>query len=463
MTINFKQGLIGLSVLLLLWTGGYALNIAAMVGSGVVAKRVCSEIWVAGRDPGQDFGVEKSVVWVPVGHRVDEISRTVTARTVGMGKQVAVWREGLGCALVLSRTVEAVTAQALEGHAPLVKGVEPRPAGENISDAPSPEEIDLTGLRKALDWAFEEDNHPGPVHTRAVVVLHRGRLIYERYAKGFGPETPMLGWSATKSVNHALVGAAIHRNILDINEPVGFQEWAGDRRKEITLDHLLRMSSGLDAGESLSPWGKTDTMLFRHADMAKMAAGIPLKHVPGTRWEYSTTTSLLIQRALREAIGDDNAYHRFPRQALFDPIGARSAVLEADASGTFVGSSYLYMTARDWARFGLLYSRDGVWEGKRVLPQGWAAHGCTPSQTAPEGKYGAHWWTNGGADKETEDRPFPGLPGDLCWAWGFEQNQLVLAPSRDLVVVRLGVTRKFDDFDLETFYRGILRALPEIG
>ena len=455
MTINFKQSLLGVSILLLLWTGGYALNIAAMIGSGVVAKRICSEIWVAGRDPGQDFESEKSVVWVPVKHRVDEISRTVTARTLGMGKQIAVWREGLGCAVTSGMAVEAIRARNV-GPAPPSKSAGGLwPAGDLVPDAPLPEGVDGAGLKKAVDWAFHEGNHPCPVQTRAVVVLHRGQLIYERYVEGFGPKTPMLGWSATKSVNHAIIGTAVHRGILDIHEPVGFKEWAGDRRREITLDQLLRMSSGLKDKESVSPWGRTDTMLFRKADMAEMAAKIPLKQDPGTHWEYASTSSLLVQRALREAFGDDTLYHRFPRRALFDPIGAESAVLEADPAGTFVGSSYLYMTARDWARVGLLYARDGVWGGERILPEGWAAYGCTPTPTAPKGRYGAHWWTNGGADAKPEDRPFPELPGDLCWAWGFEQNQVMLAPSRDLVVVRLGVTRDFDDFDLETFYSSI--------
>jgi len=414
------------------------------IGSGLAAKRVCSEIFLAERNPAGAFHEELAIVPTAMDLRVDRTAKTVTASTWGMGERKAVWRPDEGCLLV--------PANGVAGHERFA--VAPRPRGRTAARQPAPDDR----LADAIAWAFEERDPAHPIHTRAVVVLHEGRLKAERYAPGFGPHTPMLGWSLSKSASHALVGLAVRQHGLDPHAPVGFSEWAADGRAAITAEHLLRMTSGLAFDESPSLWNDVNTMLFLTADMAAFAAERPLEHPPGSHWSYASGSSLLIHRLLRRHLGDA-AYHRFPRDALFDPIGADSALWETDSAGTFVGSSYLYMSARDWARLGLLYLRDGVWNGTRLLPEGWAADACKPTAVAPGGRYGSHWWVNGGAGRALHERSFPALPGDMCWASGFEQQWVILVPGHDLVIVRLGVTPHTSDFDVSTFVTRIMEAV----
>ena len=416
------------------------------IGSGVAAKRVCSEVFLAERNPDGAFREELAIIPTEIDLDVDRTAKTVTARTWGMGERKAVWRPHAGCLLL-----------PLDGFlVPQTFAVAPRPQGGSADPPPALDDR----MSDAIGWAFEERDPARPVHTRAVVVLHEGRLKAERYAPGFGPGTPMLGWSLSKSVTHALAGLAVRRQGLDPQAPVGFTEWAGDGRAAITTDHLLRMTSGLAFDESPSLWNDVNTMLFLSADMAAFAADRPLEHPPGRHWSYASGSSLLIHRLLRMRMGDA-AYHRFPREALFDPIGADSALWETDITGTFVGSSYLYMSARDWARFGLLYLRDGVWNGTRLLPEGWTSDACTPTPAAPGGRYGAHWWVNGGPDRPRHERSFPALPGDMCWASGFEGQWVILVPSHDLVIVRLGVTPHTSDFDITAFVTRIMEAVRQ--
>jgi CubicO group peptidase (beta-lactamase class C family) len=290
-------------------------------------------------------------------------------------------------------------------------------------------------------------------------VLRSGLLVAERYAAGFDEKTPLLGWSMTKSVLATLIGIQVQRGRLDLESPAGVPAWAGDERSAITLDQLLRMSSGLAFKERNGAFGDSAPMLFRSRSAADYAARSPLAHAPGAFWSYSSGTSNLVSGILRASLpGDAGAYHRFPHEALFDRIGMRSAVLETDAAGTFVGSSFCYATARDWARFGLLHARDGVWQGERLLPEGWVETVRRPTPAAPQGRYGAHWWLNAGTPGEPEDRPYPSLPSDLFYASGYEGQFVVVLPSQDLVVVRLGQSEPEHAFDLEQFLGAVIAA-----
>jgi CubicO group peptidase (beta-lactamase class C family) len=203
-------------------------------------------------------------------------------------------------------------------------------------------------------------------------------------------------------------------------------------------------------------------MLFAAADADSVAATSPLMHEPGTVWYYSSGTTNLIAQRIRDVfVDDDIAYLTFPRHALFDRIGMHSAVIEPDPSGTFVGSSFMYATARDWARFGLLYLQDGVWNGERILPEGWVQYSVTPVPPAPLGEYGAQWWLNAGTAADTMKRRWPDLPRDIFYAAGFQGQYVVIVPSHELVVVRLGVTHDDRAWSLGGFLRTVIDALPE--
>jgi len=208
------------------------------------------------------------------------------------------------------------------------------------------------------------------------------------------------------------------------------------------------------------PFSDVLQMLYGEADPARYAARLTLVTTPGEAWSYSSGTTNIISRIIRDAVGGSlTDYLTFPRRALFDRIGMKSAVMEPSASGNLVGSSFMYATARDWARFGLLYLQDGVWAGERILPAGWVDYARTPTPGAPRGEYGAQWWLNAGAKDDPADRWFPDVPRDAYFCQGFEGQFVTVIPSRKLVIVRLGASVPFEAWDNNAFVAGIVAAV----
>ncbi|NNL67198.1 MAG: serine hydrolase, partial [Myxococcales bacterium] len=278
--------------------------------------------------------------------------------------------------------------------------------------------------------------------TTAVVVARDGRLVAERYAPGYGPDAPMLSWSMAKSVLATLVGLAIEEERLALDASGVAPEWRGaaDARRFVTLDQMLRMSSGLHFDETYGPTSEASVMLFARPEAAAYAAAMPLAAPPDSVWSYSSGTSNLLARALRESFaGDTLALLDWADQRLFSPAGITTALLETDAGGNLLASSFVYMTARDWARFGELHRLKGRAQGRRVLPEGWVDYVTTPTP-ASHGEYGAHWWLNRGQAEAPDTPTWPALPRDTYAARGHNGQYVVVVPSEKLVVVRLGLT-----------------------
>ncbi len=280
-------------------------------------------------------------------------------------------------------------------------------------------------------------SHEETGETLALLVQHHGQIVAEAYAHGVTADSTLISWSMAKSITHALVGMAKMDGLLEVQAPTGIAAWQSDERKNITLQHLLEMRSGLSWIEDYVEGNESDVieMLFGAGkdDHAAHATNQPLAKNPGSEWYYSSGTTNIVARLLGDALGDKHGSNAltqaFIQERLFDAIGMNSATAQFDAAGTFVGSSYVYATARDFAKFGELYLRDGVWDGKRILPSGWVDHARTQTVIDEEtGQgYGAHWWT------------LPGEPGSLI-ASGYEGQQIYVLPTRDLVIVRLGKT-----------------------
>jgi len=273
--------------------------------------------------------------------------------------------------------------------------------------------------------------------THAVVIVQGGRLVFERYGPEHGPDATCMSWSMAKSITHALAGLLVKDGRLDIYAPADVPEWAGagDPRGAITLDHLLRMSSGLEFSEVYEPDKPSDTIAMMWGegkdDVAHYAASKPLIHQPDSFWSYSSGTTNIVARALArnlDAFGPD--FEAFMRQRLFEPLGMRSPVPKFDAAGTFIGSSFCFCTARDFARFGLLYLRDGEWDGRRIVPANWVDYARIPTwrqDGVTDDPYGAHWWL--------------GLGGEGSFsANGHEGQFIVVVPELDLIMVRNGRT-----------------------
>jgi CubicO group peptidase (beta-lactamase class C family) len=310
------------------------------------------------------------------------------------------------------------------------------PMGDVGASEPVPG-VDSKAVAAALDWAMKQDEQ----NTRALVVAYRGKIIGERYAPGWTKDTPQISWSQGKSITATLIAILIQRGLLDLDQPAPIKEWQGadDPRREIRIRDLLQMSSGLDftnlsfrGPETLISENEHMRVYFDSLDVLKHAVNQPLKVPPGTRYSYLNSDPLSLGRIIRdtvEAQGED--YLTFPQRALFDRIGARSAVLETDAWGNFILSGYDYVSARDWIRFGLLYLNDGVWQGERILPEGWTEFVSTPAPADAKKNYGGMFWLN---LPPRMDR----VPKDTYWSAGFMGQVTMVIPSRDMVVVRMG-------------------------
>lgn len=297
--------------------------------------------------------------------------------------------------------------------------------------------LDRSKFDALINEAFAAKSTPTLGETHALLVVQGGRLAFERYGEGFDAESTHHSWSKAKSITQALIGILVKDGKLDVRAPADVPAWANDARAKITLDQLLRMSSGLKFVEDYAPNGGPASdviaMLFQEGkdDVAAYAAGLPLEHAPGSFWSYASGTSNIVSRIASRAIdayGPD--FERFMQTRLFEPLGIRSAKPRFDAAGTFIGSSYCFMTARDFARFGLLYLRDGVWDGKPLLPEGWVDYARTPTfQQAgvDANRYGAHWWLDFGGKHSFS-------------ANGYDGQFTIIAPDRDLIIVRHGVT-----------------------
>jgi len=295
-------------------------------------------------------------------------------------------------------------------------------------------EFDRDACARAMDEAFSADALDQMGETHAFLAIHKGQLVLERYADGCDASTTFPSWSKAKSITQALIGILVRDGMIEIGTPANVPEWQDDTdpRKAITLDQLLRMSSGLKFTEDYVDSGVSDVieMLFGSGaeDVAGHAAAFPLDHAPDTFWNYSSGTSNIVARLASQALGKSgNAFEDWMFRELFTPIGMRSPAPKFDAAGTFIGSSFCYATARDFARFGLLYLRDGVWDSRRILPEGWVDYARTPTKTPPDEPmgYGAHWWL--------------GMAGaDSFSANGYEGQFTVCVPSLDLIMVRHG-------------------------
>ena len=295
--------------------------------------------------------------------------------------------------------------------------------------------------------------------TLAQLVLHKGEVVSELYGPDVTAETTLISWSMAKCITHALVGIAQIDGLLHVENSNLFPEWANDERRNITLQQLLEMRSGLSWVEDYVDGDASDVieMLFGSGkdDNAGYAIAQPLASVPGSEWVYSSGTTNIITRLLGNVLGDTPGSHehfeRFMHTRLFDAIGMQ-AEPKFDAAGTFVGSSYVYATAREFAKFGQLYLHDGICNGKRILPQGWVDHARTQHVFDEETGlgYGAHWWT------------LPGERNSLV-ASGYEGQYIVVIPERDVVVVRLGKTVAEKRNTVVAGLREVIEQFPVTG
>ena len=426
--------------------------------SGYGAKNLCSAVYLQHRTV--DDVVKEDLGDFPISlgsYTVNRKDSSVTASVWGFAKRKAIYRKGAGATLVNDYPEEKIRSRQfiLPALPQINLDTVPWPFGNKLPDT-IPAGIDINKLNAAVDSGFAQTSHGKPAYTRAVLVVYNGQLIAERYADGFDQNTMQLGWSMAKSFTGALTGILVNQGKLDPDAIAPVPEWKNTDKEKITVKQLLQQTTGLDYTEIYSKPSEATTMLFEKGDMAAYAASLPLKYEPGTVWNYSGGNSNILSRIIRQTVGE-KAYAAYPYTALFYKIGMYHTLLEPDASGTYVNSSYINATARDFARFGLLYYNDGIWNGERILPEGWVKQTATAPAANENKNYGYQFWLNG-IHPNSSHRIYPDAPADMFYCDGFAYQLIYIMPSKKLVVVRLGLTldRSFNE---NAFLKNIIDAI----
>jgi len=408
--------------------------------SGIVAKQVCSLHFISGFSHKQarsyyldplagDFA---NLIFSTINARVKKVRATI----LGLYPQTAVFRRGIGCSLIH----DGSDFDRNTGLSPL-----PPYNTLKINYTHRAAHFDTLALEAALETSFKEVAGEGR-NTLAVAVLHEGNLVAERYAKGITPSTPLHGWSMAKSLTVTLAGTMIYKGEIGLKEK-GILNNPG--LKELTLEHLLGMTSGLDLTETGDGWDPNSRMLFTQSDMAEWASNRKQLHEPGDQWAYMSGNTILAMRTMQDRLGSTlKEQIEGVRRRVFTPLGMHSAILETDEAGTLQGSSYLYATAHDWARLGQLYLDNGKAGNRQIFHEDWVDIVTTPTPGS-RGGYGLGFWLGS---------PGSGAPAKGFYMSGFQGQVVYIFPENKLVIVRLGATN-FVNPGVYTLAEDVIAAL----
>ena len=440
------------SIILLLLLGGLAyfffsqyprLNII----SGYAAKNMCSCMYEADRDPSFVKATDNNFPPIDIAkYEIDTLRKTVTASVYGLMKRTAVYHEDLGCQL-LTKGDKVPTIDYFPGphNCPMAIYY---PYGQEDPKDTLFAEIDYNKLQAGVNRAFDPAGKDS-LMTRALLVIYKDRIVAEKYDEGFDKDTPILGWSMTKSLMATLYGILEKQGKIDLEATHLFPEWENDDRKNITLNNLLQMSSGLAWDEDYDHISDVTRMLFMEDDMTQVQLLKDLAYPIGKHWNYSSGTTNLLSRYLRRLSRTHQDYLDFPIKELFDKLGMSSAMIETDLAGNYVYSSYGWATPRDWAKLGLLYLHRGNWIDEQILNESWIDYVSTPCDNS-KGAYGAHFWLNAGG-------VLPDVPLNMYAMDGYQGQKVYILPSHDMVIVRFGLNEE-TEIDFNWMLKGILDA-----
>lgn len=364
---------------------------------------------------------------------INEAGKFATSSVYGIMERKAIYREGLGATLInddfdASKPYEVPKRSKTKINLPF-------PYGDNEPKDTVFSNIDYKKLNAAVANSFDKKGEKSK-RTRAILVIYKDKIIAEKYDTNFNKNSRLLGWSMTKSITGTLFGILQKQGKIDINKPAVITEWKNDNRAKITVNDLLHMNSGLEWEEKYDKICDATKMLFNAEDMPRVQLEKPAAFAPNTHWNYSSGTTNLLSGIIRNQFKTHQEYLDFWYSALLDKIGMHSAVIETDMAGNFVGSSYGWATTRDWAKLGLLYLHKGNWNGEQLFDESWAKYVATPTNTS-NGRYGAQFWLNAGGY-------FPDVPREMYYASGYQGQMVAIFPSKDLVIVHLGLSEKFD-------------------
>ncbi len=434
MQVMIKKVVVGLVLFLVVAVGGLSLagippNVIIYgpgVATGIGSKLLCSAEFVIGNSREQAFDdlVQYDPILSQLTISYDEEAKTVTTSLFGLKRKTASYIPGLGCSVDYAGYNQR---QGLQLQSTQSSNA-PWPAGNRVG-APRPE------IQTLLEDLLQKDNAAG-LNTRALLVVHSGEIVGEAYGQEMSAESPLLGWSMAKSLNAIMLGNLEMRGVIDLKAKAGFSQWQADGRADITIENLLNMTDGLRFSEQYAPGDDATAMLFTSASSSEYVLDMPLAAEPGTRFNYSSGTANILSRLYTDTLGGPQAAYDNFVDAIYRPMGFQNAVYETDAGGVFMGSSYFYASARDWARMGLMMLNGGEINGQRIVTEDWVTRATTPNQSDNDKAYGYQWWLNAG----NSSYRFANLPADAYYANGNRQQSMMIIPSRDTVVVRLGWT-----------------------
>jgi CubicO group peptidase (beta-lactamase class C family) len=408
----------------------FHLDDVAGVGAGIGAKLACSGRYITGQSDQQvmDDLASYSPATRTIDIQYDDQHRQVTATMLGLSPTTAKFRDGIGCTLAFGDT------QALDDLE--VPEMNRRPDSWPLGD--KAEHIDKT-IQDLLDAQLQQDNLDG-YESRALLVIKQGKLVAESYAPGYDEKTSFLGWSMGKSVTSIMLGRLDYKKTLDVSSTHLFEDWSEDERAAITLQSMLQMSSGLDFSEQYAPGSDSTRMLFTEGSASNVAMESQLEHPVGEHFSYSSGTTNLLARYLSDQLGSKVQHNiDFLYRELLEPLNMHDTLFEPDASGVFVGSSYIYASARDWAKLGLLMINEGLFNGQRLLTEDWVKRSYAPNHSQNDKRYGYQFWLNSGED----ELRWNNLPADAYAMLGSRSQIVMIIPSKELVIVRLGWTSGF--------------------
>lgn len=420
------------------------LRAQAYVASGYKAKTICSALFVGKRSEKsvirEEFqGVDpqlNKIEW-----SVDYRNKCVTTQVMPLRKiyRTACFKENYGCTLVDYGMKDNRPASALVDKCP-DSGKKDWLESTGWDKGPGPTD-EPTFDSDALDSVTNKILNKADINTRGLVVVHKDKIISEKYAPTFTKDSKMLGWSMAKSVTGLMAGVLNQQGKLSLEDSNLFQAWQKDKRSQIKVKDLMTMTSGLQFNEDYDNlFADSQQMLFTEPHMGAFSLNKPRIAEPGKRWEYSSGTSNILQSVIRNQFPTQEEYLKFPHKELFCKIGIKNAVFETDAAGNYVGSSSLHVTARDWARLGLLMLHNGKWGDEQLISKNWIDFMKQAAPNAPNGKYGGQVWTNHG-DANGNNKPWPKLPSDTFVMIGYDGQSVIIVPSKDLVITRFGHTK----------------------
>lgn len=453
-----RQWLLGTIILALLIYIGWFLNAITPVVSAYGAKYVCDAVYLQHRNPEEVIKTDLTDLPFNLGtYTVNESDSSVTGSVLGLAKRRAIYRKNAGVTLVNDIPEQTIWQQQFS-KPPLPAlnfDTVPWPRGDLIKKETA-RGIDTALLQTYLRECLHENFDDNEAGTRALIAVYDGEIIGELYAPGYNYKTVMPAWSITKSITAGLVAILTKSGHLHVNQPAPVPGWENSRKKEITIKHLLQQTSGLDYKEDYYGPNGPNEMLFKRGSAGGYATQLPQLSEPGTVFNYSSANSNILSMIIKNTVASEG-YTRFPYDTLLYKIGMYSTQLEPDASGMYVGSSFCFATARDFARLGLLYYNNGNWLGQQILPGDWVAQATkAPAENLLQ-HHGFHLWLNGFIDTTHTKRIYPSAPPDLFYASGYNNQGIFIIPSKKLVLVRLGL-RKINE---DKLIAKVLSCLPE--